>query len=325
MGMALLACCAFAIMGCEEEVTAVLGSERAFSLYGVLSPQLDTQWVRVFPVVDRLEPAADEPLGAILVSTDLETGEEYEWSDSIITDAFGQRAHVYWAPFAAEYDHSYRLRVRGTDGAEASVVVSVPPRTEVVVQEADVDALTAVIPVLIQGDAPRLIRVEVEYSVAYRAAGDANPSSAAVVIPYPEASYSTQDGWVVPIDLDAAFVAVSDSLVSRIDRPIDRNYGVYLNFTTLHLIVANEEWNPPGGSFDPNVLVQPGTLSNVENGFGFVGAGYRHEHEWIPDNSAARAAGFRVSVEAGAGTSKRSTAAARRKWAPLGGYFGYRK
>ena len=275
----------------------MLGSERAFSLYGVLSPQLDSQWVRVFPVEDRLEPGVSEELGATLVSTDLETGEEYEWEDSLVADAFGQPAHVYWAPFTAEYGRSYRLQIRGADGGESSVSVTVPPRTDIVVQEADVGALSVVLPVLIDGDAPRVIRVEVEYSVAYLPAGDANPTSASVVIPYPEAAVSTSEGWVVPINLDADFHAVSDTLADRIDRPIDRSYGVYLNILTLHLIVANEEWNPPGGSFDPNVLVQPGTLSNVENGFGFVGAGYRHEHVWVPEPSVARAAGFRAAAD----------------------------
>ena len=284
-------------MGCEEDVTAVLGSDRAFSLYGVLSPQLDSQWVRVFPVEDRLEPAEGEGLGATLVSTDLETGEEFEWEDSLVVDAFGQPAHVYWAPFAAEYGHSYALEIRGSDGGESSVSVTVPPRTDVVVQEANVSAISATLPVLIEGDAPRVIRVEVDYAMAYRAAGDANPTSATVVIPYPEAAFPSSDGWIVPIDLDADFHAVGDTLADRIDRPIDRDYGVFLNILTLHLIVANDEWNPPGGTFDAHVLVQPGTLSNVENGFGFVGAGYRHEHVWIPEPEVARAAGFRAAAD----------------------------
>ncbi len=285
------------ISGCEEDVTAVLGTDRPYSLYGVLSPELDSQWVRVFPIEDRLEPETAQQLDADFISRDLLTDEEYVWRDSLILDAFGQPAHVFWAPFTAEYGHDYHLHVRRADGAESSVTVSVPPRTDIVVQEAEVTSTISRIPVLIAGGAPRLLRVEVEYGVGYLPAGDANPTGGLVVVPYSDLIHQSPEGWIVPIDLESDFHAVSDSLVDRIDRPIDRGFGLVLNVIRLQLIVASEEWNPPGGVFNPEVLVQPGTLSNVSNGFGFVGAGYRHSKEWIPEPRAALAAGFRTSED----------------------------
>lgn len=285
------------LVGCEEDVVAVLGTDNAFSLYGVLSPQLDTQWVRVFPIEGRLEPESRPLLDAEFVSRNLQTNEERVWNDSVITDAFGQMAHVFWSPFAAEYGQSYRLTVRRRDGAVSEVGVDVPPTTEVIVQEAEFRTRSVRIPVLVEGDAPRLLRVEVEYSVGYRPAGTANPASDAVSIPYPDESYETERGWIVPINLTRDFDAVNDSLVQRIDQPVDRDFGIVLNFLTLHLIVANEEWNPPGGTFEADILVQPGTLSNVVNGFGFVGAGYRHAERWTPPGSVSREAGFRAGGE----------------------------
>ena len=282
------------LLGCEEDVVAVLGTERAYSLYGVLSPQLDSQWVRVFPIEERLEPESRRHLGAEFVSIDLETGEEHLWRDSVIIDVFGHWAHVFWAPFSVEYGRGYHLRVTRSDGAETNVTVEVPPRSEVVIQEADVRPTSVIIPVLVQGDVPRLLRVEVEYSVGYRPAGDSNPQSDGVIVPYPDQAFETGNGWVVPVNIDDDYHAVNDSLRQRINRPVDRDYGIVLNFITLRLIVGNEEWNPPGGSFDADVLVQPGTLSNVRNGFGFVGAGYRHEVQWTPPGTVARAAGFRA-------------------------------
>ena len=60
------------------------------------------------------------------------------------------------------------------------------------------------------------------------------------------------------------------------------SHRVTRNVSDDHKPAANAEWDPPGGVFDADVLVQPGTLSNVENGFGFVGAGYRLSSTWIP-------------------------------------------
>ncbi len=64
--------------------------------------------------------------------------------------------------------------------------------------------------------------------------------------------------------------------------PVDPTIGLKLTKITIHLIAANADWDPPGDTFDIDVLVQPGTLSNVENGFGFVGAGYRLLGTWVP-------------------------------------------
>ena len=69
------------------------------------------------------------------------------------------------------------------------------------------------------------------------------------------------------------------------DVPLDQTFGIQFRDVTIRLIVANEAWNPPDGEFDPDVLVQPGLLSNVENGFGFVGAGYRLTGFWAPEDT----------------------------------------
>ena len=61
---------------------------------------------------------------------------------------------------------------------------------------------------------------------------------------------------------------------------------------TLKLIVASEEWDPPGGTFDPEAMAHPIVMTNVGNGFGFVGAGYWLQHQWRPKMEALEAASF---------------------------------
>jgi hypothetical protein len=64
---------------------------------------------------------------------------------------------------------------------------------------------------------------------------------------------------------------------------------------TLSAEVASEDWRPPGGVFDPEVLIEPGTFSNVDRGFGFVGGAYRTGATWTPEAAALARAGFQVS------------------------------
>ena len=285
------------LSACEEDVVAVVGTDLPYTVYGVLSPQLDSQWVRVFPVETRLAPAKPEPLDAYVTSVDRTTGGEYVWKDSIIVDFADQFAHVFHAPFQARYGHAYRIAVRRSDGAESSVEVTVPGETEIILQEPVIRFGQSVQPVLIQGDAPAILQVEVDYAIAFRANDTADIESARIVIPYVLRGERVDGGWHIPIDLREDFQGITASLAEQVDVGIDRQVGIILLNMTLRLIVGNEEWDPPLGVFDPDILVQPGLMRNVVNGFGFVGAGYRTHRQWTPPADLAQSAGFRPPGE----------------------------
>lgn len=282
------------LTGCNEDVTATLGTDLPFSLFGVLSPQLDSQWVRVYPIEERLDPVVAETLDAAFESTNLQTGQSHTWRDSVIQDVLQQEAHVFWVPVQVEYEHTYLLKVRRSDGAESSVEVTVPPRTEVVIGPPNVTFSSASLPISIVGQAPRLNRIEIAYTVRFQPIFQESLRSESVSISYDGEQRRTAEGWNIAIDFSGDFKRVGNMVERRIEQPFDRSFGLVLTGMTLRLIVANEAWNPPGGVFDPTVLVQPGTMTNVQNGFGFVGAGYRVEESWVPDDEAIKASGFRA-------------------------------
>jgi hypothetical protein len=74
----------------------------------------------------------------------------------------------------------------------------------------------------------------------------------------------------------------------------NQRFGIILIEMRVEMLAVNEAWDPPGGEFDAELLVQPGTMSNVEDGFGFVGAGYELEREYLPPDSVLQDAGFRT-------------------------------
>lgn len=289
LSLALLAL----LTGCDTSVDSAVGTDRAFSLYGILQPRSDTQWVRVYSIDDRLRPLPSEPLEATMTSTDLEGGATSSWRDSLIQEDDGRYAHVFWSPFRATYGHTYR--VEATDDADRTTwaEVRVPPEAALKVQDPDTSGAEVVSPVLVNEEVPRLMEVEVEYHYQYDRQSNVGPGqdpSERVSVSYDSTQRRVDGGWIVPIRLSQDFRTFRDRL--RDAGKWNPQFGLVLREMTLRLAVVNESWNPPGGEFDREVVVEPGVMSNVENGFGFVGAGYRLRKGWIPSIDVLKKAGW---------------------------------
>ena len=245
--------------------------------------------MRVFPVEGRLAPRDSALLDAAFRSTDLQSGEARVWRDSLIREPSGLYEHVFWSPFRAAYGHTYRIEVVRSDSAASHVEAAVPQNARLLLQE-PVTRSGVSQAVVIEGDVPRLLRVEVIYSVDILRAGTLQKlETVSVSLPYAAATARTDGGWTISIDLTEAYRTLAERLRQAYALP---SLDLRLLVMDLRLIVANEAWDPPGGEFDADVLVQPGTMNNVENGFGFVGAGYRLRQQWKPVNGVLEQAGF---------------------------------
>lgn len=209
-------------------------------------------------------------------------------------------AHVFWAPFQAAFGHTYRMEATRTDGAVSTVEVQMPGAAELVPQEPVIRGLVF-LPVLVQGEVPHLLKVEVVYEVRFGSV-EGNPAGVvdttvmqtSVLLPFDGVQEQVDDGWLLQINLSRDYDRVREYLETK--WALARSLGIRLRGVEVRMIAANAEWDPPGGLFDLDILVQPGTLSNVEDGFGFVGAGYRLQTTWVPPDEAAQAAGFRAAT-----------------------------
>ena len=273
--------------GCEEDVVSVLGTDRPYTLYGVFSPQLDTQWVRVFPIDDILELESPDPLDAVFTTLNRSSGLRRTWQDSIIQESNGQFAHVFWSPFVAEYGHEYEVSIQRSDGATTHVLAAVPQFAELELREPIL--APAAHPVFVNAPVPRLFDIIVTYTISYRL-----PGTPIIRSRFP-IDYSTferlQDGgWEIRIQLWQDFAFIRNTLIE--DLALSLTEEITLEDLEIDLVIASADWDPPGGVFDAEVLVQPGLFSNVENGFGFVGAGYRRNLDWLPPDEVIQSAGF---------------------------------
>jgi len=293
-------------LGCEEGVNPIVGSEYPFTLWGFMNAGADTQYVRVFEISDQLVPDPGDAIDARVFSTDLTTGEEREWSYELVRFDSLIQGHVFWSPFRAVNEHRYELEVVRSDGATSSVVTTVPPEADFQISVDFRDSST-VIPVHIDGDIPNMVGFRVTYHAVNVPPVKAWPIGTAiapavqlpVTIGYDNVLSRQGDGWQLEIDMSRDFIAVRTWYEFNCLVTPDGGSApdVWLRGIEFSVLAADSSWAPPGGTFDPNVLSVPGTFSNVENGYGFFGAGMGVLEEWTPPAQASLAAGYNYEAQ----------------------------
>ena len=281
---------AAALGACSDAVDPTLGTDRAFSLYGYLDPTADRQALRVAPIYDTIDADTVAATPARVTSVERETGREVVWRDSAVTFRDGSVGHVFVADYTPTPGATVELRVE--EAAPAARVVT----TEVAVPP---------IRPLVMADGARLPRG------TYRAEVEGVPHvQAGLLLVHVLGLPGTEPGEVgtfavgfEPLPATEAAPgtwALEVPFLSRAYTELRRRglVGVVeLVEVELVAFVTNEAWAAPLADADPDVLVEPGTFSNVEGGFGFVGGGYRTALRWTPSFTVQATAGFRVDVD----------------------------
>jgi hypothetical protein len=262
--------------GCAEDVTAPPPSGAAFTLWGALDPESDTQAIRVIAVTTVIEDQPG-PLDAAVSSTDLRDGAVTTWRDSIVTFSNGTTGHVFVADLDVDYNGVYRIDAVRSDGATSTAIVTVPPLVEAFLEtdEGGSPEEAALWPGVPQLNAPEVT------AVIQDAGCGVNTISVPFTAIASAAAQPFEFGWRTQFSL-ARF---------RDELPVHLANGAVLRLT-LDAEVASLEWRFPTDNFDPEILIEPGAFTNVEGGFGFVGAAYPASLVWVPDPRATARAGF---------------------------------
>ena len=278
--LALLLPLVVLFVGCEESVEPTLNTGRPFTLYGVLDPAAAEQALRVVPIELDLTPESPDPIDASVRSIDVRDEEAQAWRDSLVQLSGGRYIHVFTADFQPEYGTTYLFEVERSDGAMTTAFVTVPSLVEPVLGGAVTSGSDIRLPILWPG-APRLNDLSITYTVRDRDCDPAAPQT--VTLPLGGEATRVEFGWTADIPFRTHAEAVFDVLETR---------NLELWEAEVRVLVSNEDWVPPGGVFDPEVLVDPTVLTNVTNGFGFVGAGYPLVTDVTPEASVIRQVGF---------------------------------
>ena len=289
----LLAC--LLALGCAESVETRVEIDRPFSVFGLINPKADTNAIRVFEIESEIRLVRPDPIDAVVTTTLMQTGDTQAWQDSVIQLADGDYRHVFWAEFSASAGETYRLEVTRSDGETTWAETTVPPPVTLEVLEPDtLIAREALQPIFIRGGPPTLPRIDVEYIVVGFRAGGSVPIFKPVTFNYAGKPTQQSGGWLLEIDLIEDFKVIFQ--VFDTDAEVTTEI-IDLREIRVRVHVGDENWVSPIGVFDAEFLVEPGTFSNIENGFGFFGSAYIESTTFRPPLTLIRRAGFYVIGE----------------------------
>ena len=273
--------------GCDDSIPTTPGTEETFTLWGYLDPGADQQAVQVAVILDRIDAETPAEIDAEVSVEDLQTGETVAFRDSLVTFADGARSHVFVADWTPDYGASYRFVARRSDGETAEAAVRTPPLVTPEIGPERFIFNDVLYPFTFPG-APNVFGVTL---VLYAVDVPDVEGQVRFEIPFPRVRSAEEA-------IEIRFASAAQDLLGDAGL-LDR--GVRLDRAELIAFVANEEWDVPSGRFDDtDAIVEPGTISNVEGGFGFVGGGYFTRTAWVPSERAQRLAGFFVDEEDGA-------------------------
>ena len=273
--------------GCDEGVNPVVGEERAVTIYGFLDPTTDRQVIRLIGIASSIQDLDQADFNAEVKTIDETTGDVQVWSPLSIAFSDSSKGTIFEALFTPAYAHTYRLEVSTGDGALAQAVTTVPPELEIS-QDTGGNPLRPGF--FIPGELPNLVQMDMFYEIV--AMQPVVSTAENVILPirisYKDTQLPTEGGWALAADLRNDFDLIGDEL---------RNYCITTPFIALRssafvFFVGDEGWVPPGESFDPELIAQPGVFSNVENGYGYFGSGYEKRFQFRLSEGARVQLGF---------------------------------
>ena len=241
-----------------------------FALFGYLDTNADTQFVRVSPLRETLEPSP-EGRPARAMTTLLGTGAEVAWQDSLVRLDNGQMGLLFYAQLPIEPGDTYRLEIHGADGEVTRAVTQIPPRVRldpgpVVLNFSE--RLIQRVTLLDQQREPRSLNVR------YRVSASGAADTVTVSLPLFVIDGASR-GLEVTVPLESNRVDV----LRRLGVPPEDS-TVVLHELGLEIEQLSDEWQIP------QVPV------NIENGFGFFGAVAHYVETWTLEAPEVLALGY---------------------------------
>lgn len=276
------------LSACEDSVSPIIETDRDYTLFGTLDMALDSQFVRVIPIRSSISETGDA-LDVTVQSIELLTQQTFTWRDSIHTFDDGRIGHIFFAPFRIRPSQTYRIEIIPSDSEIiTSAETTVPDLPEIEVLDATLERiLTTRLDVRQRVLWHGIDRAPFEIEQWYRFLSLSDFTYKDYQLSYAPISRplaGETDVW----EMDKDLIQDRDTLATTLE------LGAFYRLAGLavRITVLDENFVPPSGEYDRELLAQPGTLSNVENGFGLLASIGRFSIEWILSDSVARELGY---------------------------------
>ncbi len=264
------------VMGCEESVNPFVEEDRYFTVFGYLDTAAEEQFVRVIPLRTDFADLGNTTIDASVTTFEVETGQTVVWQDSLITYNDGSVGHVFHASFRPVPGWTYDLTISRSDGVQSSASTTIPLITGVELDDPTISTAAVFQKVRWSNIDFRPFRVEVWYRFL-----NSSPSLPFLMAVLTYGNVDDKYGQVVQGNKWEVLVRLTNDKedVTK-ELGLSDSSAPFLMSVGMRLTMTDDSWRPPDGVFDREVLVQPGTFSNVNNGFGFFGSLNQYSFEW---------------------------------------------
>lgn len=120
---------AILISACDTSVQSTVPSdEYHYSIFGVLNPAQDTQWVRVESLGAPTSGGASSSLNVTVTLHNVETGETWALQDSLMEVFRDEFQHNFWTQAPITPSTTYEVTVQNADGDTTRATTTTPAR-----------------------------------------------------------------------------------------------------------------------------------------------------------------------------------------------------
>ncbi len=284
--MVALFVAAISLSGCDDTLIDPFDNEeRYFTVYGFLDLLETEHTLRVVPISRFAESIESTEGGSAAIdaevfTTDLVSGVKTKWQHSYELLDDGTWGHVFKARFLVSPNRSYRLEVVRSDGKMSVAETTVPNIATATLFERG--------PVVFEQDSTvayqdlTIPEIASPWDVNLIYLWSSGPINRRIFVPYGRPGNRTDDGgWQMRINLSDDQEDVKENVQWSIDQGMIPNADAYnVNAMGVQIRMLDANWDPPNGIFDPEILAQPGAMSNVQNGYGFFGSVGLYIEEW---------------------------------------------
>lgn len=270
---------------------------RYFTLYGYVDEVSREHAFRVIPL-QRTVPTIgaretteqpDAMVRLIDQNTGIESTGRYELA-RLADDTFG---HVFHLTQFIQQGHTYRLEIERSDGVITWAETTVPT----VDQEDDVPILASAVEETGGVFTQEITLVGVtspwDIQVSYFVACD---RTIPIRFPYGRVGERVEEGWRFTINLSAD----TEKVIEQV--PFEPNCVDFvatgetrvppLVSMDVRAMKLDPNWEPPRDEFDPALFASPTAASNVEQGYGFLGAAALYAFPWYVDQDLGVRLGY---------------------------------
>lgn len=246
---------------CNETFQPLSNSETVpLSIYGYLDASADTQWVRVTPIREQLDMPLLKPEMEVKLEHP-ESGNFVMMNDSLVTMQGGFNVLNAWTTMDIKHGQTYRLEGKRPDGATSRVSVTIPGKINSALIESEDGCRASLWLYGIENLADIQSRWHIKF---FYGTGDVNTVERFFIIPHRHRVRIFSGGDI--------FLALNsneeiDQIYGQLTGPPNRFEVIRRD---LFAASAGPEWIPVLSSISDLHYSLPESLSNVENGLGYL-------------------------------------------------------